>query len=245
MMFQTLVDTSGGLEAILKDYCESGESFEMKDVMARYTTDVILSVAFGIEAHTLKNPDSEFRSLGKLIMRDLDVTTVFIFLFAKMAKPLRAAYFKLFRKRLMKGKIEVEHVKNFFKEALLNTIDYREKNNVHRNDFLHLLLLLKNRGKLDEEGHVSIKGEKGAVGNLTLNELIAQCFLFFIGGFDTSSTSLTSTLFELTKYPEIQGKLRDEIHSHLAENDGKLSYDLIMKMDYLDRVINGKFIIYM
>ena len=38
---------------------------EVKELCALYTTDVIASVAFGIEANSLKNPKGEFRTNGK------------------------------------------------------------------------------------------------------------------------------------------------------------------------------------
>lgn len=71
------------------------------------------------------------------------------------------------------------------------TIDYRLKNNIER------------------------EGEE----QLTTDEIAAQCFVCFLGGFGTSSTTTTFALYHLVKYPDIQEKLRDEIKSVLAKYD--------------------------
>lgn len=52
----------------------------------------------------------------------------------------------------------------FFLNAIKETMDYREQNNVRRNDFMDLLIQLKNKGKLEDvdgiQSEVSEDGEK-------------------------------------------------------------------------------------
>lgn len=76
----------------------------------------------------------------------------------------------------------------------------------------------------------------------TDNLLTAQCFVFFIAGFETSSGTLSFALYELAKHPEIQEKLFDEINKTLEENDGSFDYECLQKMPYMDQVVSGKYI---
>ncbi|XP_050505888.1 cytochrome P450 6g1-like isoform X1 [Diabrotica virgifera virgifera] len=48
---------------------------------------------------------------------------------------------------------------------------------------------------------------------------IAQVSIFFVGGFEASSSTMTFALYELAKHPELQDRLRDEIMTVL--NDKK------------------------
>lgn len=44
------------------------KSVEVRELAARYTTDIIASVAFGIEVNTIDNPDAEFRRYGRKVI---------------------------------------------------------------------------------------------------------------------------------------------------------------------------------
>jgi cytochrome P450 family 6 len=69
---------------------------------------------------------------------------------------------------------------------------------------------------------------------------VAQALTFLLGGFETSASALTVALYELAFNPEIQQNLRAEILQELSKHDGKLTYDVIHDMSYLDRVVSGE-----
>lgn len=109
----------------------------------------------------------------------------------------------------------------FFTGVIRDTIEYREKNNVQRKDFLQLLIDMK-------------KSDAG----ITFNEIAANCFIFFFAGIETSASVATFTLYELALNQDIQDRLRQEIEKVLSQNDDEVTYDAIMQMKYLDMVFN-------
>jgi cytochrome P450 family 6 len=72
-----------------------------------------------------------------------------------------------------------------------------------------------------------------------MNSLAAQAFVFYLGGFETSSTTKTFCLYELSLHQDIQDRLRDEIDVVLKKHDGKITYEAIQEMKYLDKVVTG------
>jgi len=69
---------------------------------------------------------------------------------------------------------------------------------------------------------------------------VAQALTFLVAGYETAASTLTFALYELALHPEIQQSVRAEILQVLSEHDGKLTYDGIQDMSYLDRVVSGE-----
>lgn len=74
---------------------------------------------------------------------------------------------------------------------------------------------------------------------LTDSMIASQAFVFFVAGFETSSSTISHALYELAQNQEIQDKLREEIRE-VYEKHGELTYDVIKNMKYLDKVLKGK-----
>lgn len=110
---------------------------------------------------------------------------------------------------------------DFFLKVFSETIRHREENkNIVRKDFVELLVNMKEKGIL------------------SFNEIAAESFIFYVGGFDTSASLMNFLLYELAFNPIIQTKLRNEITEKLKKNDEKLTYELVNEMKYLDMVIS-------
>lgn len=76
------------------------------------------------------------------------------------------------------------------------------------------------------------------VGIIDFN-IAAQCFIFFVAGFETSSGSLSFILYELAEHPNIQKQLQEEIDRVLASHDGEITYDSLQEMRFMDKVFHG------
>ncbi len=126
-----------------------------------------------------------------------------------------------------------KELSEFFMDVVGSNVKYREDSKDERKDFLNMLIQLKNKGSIDGEFSSDTK-------RLTLNEILAQAFLFFFAGTDTSSTAISFALAELAYNQEIQEKLRKEIVEKAKESKGELSYEALNEMKYLEKVIDGE-----
>lgn len=223
LMFPAIVSVTEQLVKCVSELIKVNSEIEIRDVMARYSTDVIGNSAFGIECDSLKDPNTPFRLMGKKLFDEPKLTST-----NRVIIKLCHRWAHFFR---IRG--HHEDVTDFFYNVVRNTADYRATNDVRRNDFMDLLLQLKDADS--SEG-----GKKRNEGKLTLMEIAAQAFVFFNAGFETTSMTLTYALFELAqpKNRSIQEKARQEILNVLRRHDGKLSYECLSEMYYLDQVIN-------
>lgn len=64
--------------------------------------------------------------------------------------------------------------------------------------------------------------------------------MFFAAGYETSSSTIAFCLHELALNTEIQENARRDIEDAIESRNGKLTYDAVQDMKYLDMVISGK-----
>lgn len=215
MMFQMLVDASVQLEEPLMLAAKNQEPVDIKDVFACFTIDVIGSCAFGLECNAFKEKDSPFKYYGKRIIEPTmaeNLVSLIHFCFPGTAKTLRMRSIS-------------KDISTFFLKLVNDTVSFREKNNFRRNDFLQLLVDMKN----------GVDGDD----TLTIEEVAAQVFIFFLGGFETSSSTGAFCLYELSINKDIQDKLRKEVDDILGKYDGKITHEAMQDMKYMEQVING------
>ncbi|XP_049549211.1 probable cytochrome P450 6a23 [Anopheles darlingi] len=215
MMFPTIVAAGEQLRDFMEESVRDKVEFELKDLLTRFTTDVIGMCAFGIECNSMRNPEAEFRLMGRKIfqrptstLRNLVVNT----------SPRLA--------RAIGIRVIERDVSDFFMKVVRETINYRVENNVERHDFMNILIGMRSDNETKSEDD-----------KLTFNEIAAQAFLFFLAGFDTSSALLAFTLYELAMNQELQEKARSSIEEVLQRHDGQLTYEAIMEMHYMEKVM--------
>lgn len=218
-IFPTMESCGSTLIEVTGEYSDQNECFDMRDLIWRFTSTVLGSCVFGYECNTMRDPNDEVKLVGKDIFEPTKFAAMkrpFFFLMPNILKYLRISSNSKF-------------VTDFFMNLVHRTIDYRTKNNVNRNDFMQILVDLRQKDN-DKDSKTSNDG-------LTVNEIAAQCWVFFAGGFETAATLVTFCLFELSRNKEVQDKLREEVLQVLKKHDGKFTYESINDLKYTEKVI--------
>lgn len=133
-----------------------------------------------------------------------------------------------------------KHISDFFINIVRDTIEYRSKTNVKRNDFIQLLAELTTQGYVKDADNPGLLEEDQQ--KFTIEQAAAQAYLFFFAGNETSSATMLFALYELALNPDIQKELQVEIDQIRGENNGEISYKGIMRAELLDRVVSGTFL---
>jgi len=191
---------------------KSGKTYDTKDIIRRYATDVVATCAFGISVDSFNQPNNEFFALGNKNI-NFDLKMAFNFFMFRHARQLA----KFLRLRSFSAETE-----NFFKNVMTETVKIRDEQGIVRPDMIQLMMETRNKNH-------------GL--NFDIDEMTAQTFVFFLGGFDTVSTIMCFMQYELAVNPDVQNKLRIEIENTLKETNGKLTYEVIKNQKYLDAVV--------
>lgn len=75
-----------------------------------------------------------------------------------------------------------------------------------------------------------------------MTELLAQALSFFFAGLESTSNTLSFCLYELSKRPDLQLKIQQEVDAALKRH-GSFTYQMMQELPYIENVINGRFCI--
>ncbi|XP_071567882.1 cytochrome P450 9e2-like [Temnothorax nylanderi] len=211
-MFKLMSHCGVDFSNFLAELPSKKRTMEMKDVFTRYTNDVIATCAFGVSVDSMRNPKNDFYMYGT------EATNFKSFLFKLYI--LKACPWLA---RILGLTIVSEKIANFFRDLIKTTIKTRDENCIVRPDMLQLMM--ESRGK---DGKTE----------LTVDDIVAHAFLFFFGGFESTSTLMCFAAHEIAVNQDIQEKLQKEIDQVLEETNGQAPYEAVNGMEYLDAVIN-------
>ncbi|KAJ9581664.1 hypothetical protein L9F63_023158, partial [Diploptera punctata] len=226
-VFPVVQEVCSDLMEYLNESCKSGKEclVEAKELSTKFTADSVANCAYGLKQNSFKNPDSEFRKYGRIFLEPTiwkGIEQGCVILAPRLADFLRF-------------KFTPTEVIEFFRRTIKETVDYRKNNNVVRNDYLQLLIQLQDKAQdANKSDDKSIPWYK----KFTDEDIAAQALTFFLDGYETSSSALTVVLHNLACYPAEQKNLQEEVDSKIEENDGKLTFDALQTMSYLDMVLN-------
>lgn len=194
--------------AVESKMASSGDGLDARELSAKFTTDVVSSCIFGLDAGSLKNKDAKIRKMGKELMAP-SFRFIAFFLIAEVLPVL---------KHVIKIAFVPKHIEQFFAGIMKDAIAYRLSSGDKKADYLNYLLTLREKK------------------NLSDLQMVAHAVTFFIDGFETSSIAMSYLLYELARNGEAQEKLRTEIRE--AEAKGDLSFDEIADLPYLDQAFH-------
>lgn len=217
-MLPSVIAVSDELNQILEESSKDPK-WDIKNILCRFTVDVIGNISFGLDCNGLKDPNNEFLHFGIEAIEAIHELTL----------PAMLKYEFTNLARLLRMKRLTNEVADFYQRVATDTITYREKHNVSKDDFIGSMIKLKNQGGPNK---------------LTTNEIVAQSYSFFVAGFETSANTLNYSFYNLAIHPELQERAREECLEVLARHDDKLTYDSVQEMTIIDKVVLGRWIFF-
>ncbi|BES88776.1 cytochrome P450 [Nesidiocoris tenuis] len=237
-MFDQMKSCSDKFVDTFEEGLDFSKDIDLRETFARFTTDVITSCAFGIENNAIDDPNNEFRKIGKQFFKPARTNS--LFLVARMSMPKLLAWLKI--------KTIDQNITDFFIDVVKQTFHHRLSTNYVRKDFVQLLLELREKGEVKTEeffgdkvkqtnGQEADEVPKNKVLDLNDALLTAQLFVFFVAGFETTSSTMLATFYFLARNPECQQKAREEAKRVLEKNGG-FTYESLKDLSYLQHCID-------
>jgi len=189
--------------------------------------DVVSNCAFGVDTNSIKEPDNLF--LKHLKNLNIDSFPKFqMFLFAVF--PKLALYLDENNIFSLVPPESIDYIKE-----ITNQIISKRKNGIEkREDFIQYLV----DHRQDNEETSSINNNNNNNKTLSNEEIISLSMIFFTAGYRNIAMTLSFVSYNLAIYTDHQDELFNEITNVLEKYDGKINYESVNEMKFMDMIIN-------
>ncbi|KAH8332815.1 hypothetical protein KR074_011292 [Drosophila pseudoananassae] len=205
----------------LNEKDDEGIELDLRDFCTRFANDVIATTAFGLQVNSFKERENTFYMMGKKLTAFTLAQNLKFLIFFSLKKLYRILKIELFDRKSTQ----------YFVRLVVDAMKYRQEHNIIRPDMINILM--EAQGIFQPE-----KTKTAPIREWSDRDVVAQCFVFFFGGFDTSAVLMCFTAHEIMENEEVQQKLYEEVEKVDQELDGKeLTYEAVMGMKYLDQVV--------
>uniref|UniRef100_A0A6M2CI22 Putative cytochrome p450 midgut overexpressed n=1 Tax=Rhipicephalus microplus TaxID=6941 RepID=A0A6M2CI22_RHIMP len=217
----------------LEKYADTDREVHMLSGFEQLSMDYTARGAFGIDEHFQGQPNHPLLKIAKGVFRGvrkgpLHMIAQSTTMFRRWMKPF-------YWLAMMLGDFSFEKLG----KETARIIELRKKDlSLRKPDILQYLT--------DAEATSGVAGGDGSrrpngyskQKQLSPQSIATSATVVFVGGFETTSTSLSYIAFALAKYPHIQEKAREEVLDVLSTS-GTLDYDITMKhLKYLGQVVD-------
>ncbi|XP_035447005.2 cytochrome P450 6B2 isoform X7 [Spodoptera frugiperda] len=219
-MFYLINEGADNFVDYVSTECQVKEDFEVVSLLQTYTLSTISSCAFGISYDSLNDKIETLKIVDKILARPSHALELDM-LYPGLLKSLNLSIFP-------------REVQQFFKNLVDLIITQRNGKPSNRNDFMDLILELREMGEINSTKH----GNTTKPIEITPEVMASQAFTFYLAGYETSATTMSYMLYQLAKDQDIQSKLRAEIDKITQANNGEITYETIKEMKYLNKVFD-------
>jgi len=239
-MLKFIKHVAENLSEEMEQKANAGEEFELKDVFGKFSLDALASSAFGVDGQSFKNKDSVFVKNAAAIFKQSALENCIFALKFIPGVPELCEFFKIDANKPKETR--------FFRDIILQTIRARKETKERKNDLIDLMLdCIKEDIKEDVieeptdqyEQDMKLTANNKSKHNLDELTVVATALVLLVAGYDTTGMTLSYLAYELSKNPEIQKKLQEEIDEAFEESGDEFpDYSVIQNLPYLDMVLH-------
>lgn len=238
----------------INEKAENNEVFDIYNLYARLTMDVIGKTAFGIRTNVQKNQNDIFflncKAIFENVLENYSILLKMIFpellYFADAITVMKDTINKIRNKPSGRGLLSM----------VSEVIALRRKNySNQRQDLLQLMI----DANVSVQNMKSIKNDSLTINDdsesetttnpsskvqkrfMTDKEIKANALVFLLAGYETTSAALSYITFFLATHQDVQDKVREEINENIED---ETDFSNVFKLKYLDQVISESLRIY-